>query len=1132
MSSETRRRFTNSRKWNTGSRALALGLSAAASVAILALLALPTLGASQLGEAYRLGPADQAGYAPQLAVHADGRSVAVWQSWTNNRSDLWYDQYSPWIGWSGPQLLETSDLGSAHGARVAIDTGGYAAVIWIQWDGSQYTPFAARMPLGGAWSGPMPLSATGVGNATAADIVAAADGSLMAVWSQSTSLGVEMFASRHVPASGWGSAELIGASGPVYGSPRCAADGNSNVTVVWDRPNGTGSIVVAARFNLTAGWHAPVDVQSTTALASKPQIASDRGGNVSLVWMPVVSGGGRTEVWTAEFSDQGGWASPHALQTNVWGGGGLALAVTTDGMFIAAWEEQGGQGSSIWTSATNASGAWSSATQFESLPGGGIEPAIGIGEGGNATIAWIQHNASIFHVWARVFVEGLGWGGPALLKAGGAYYSTGLAVGEDDRGNATAVWAQMSNTTVGIWTNRFSLRHVDFGFDSSPAGAVVEVEGVSSATPFAFHCLETFGYSVNVTTPQRNNDTRFLFVNWSNSTLNDGTFECEANATAAAMFSVENLVVVDSLPSGLSLGLQGENLSTPAFSWVSAGSAIEVSAPPTQEAYPVRWAFAAWSDGGAPVHWVNVTAPTRLIAAYEAAEYAVAVNASFAGLAVVFDGASVSTPQIVWAGANSTHSLSVPTPQYVAADRRFVFAGWSDGSPVNRFDVVDRPMAIEAEFVEEDLILLSTSPSGLRVSWDGVLSATPTGRWGENNTVHLLDVPPGEQFDTAEVVTYGFAHWSDGKPRSHAAAIEGPGAWSAQFVEASFLVTLSTDPPGLQVSVNGTPMVGPALFFWPAHTSIQVTIEPYQIVGRLRYAFSHWREGGLANLTISVDVPVSRLAAFSYEIGVWLNASSPAASLVVDARTVQAPYSAWWTPGSIHSVGVTSKQAAGQGARIVWLAWSDGGAREHQVTVVDPVVITASFGTEYELVVSSEYDGVACDAAGCWYADGAMAALQVQTPLPISQGVRAVFKGWGGAASGNATPATIEVSSAETVTALWRLEYLLTLESAYGETIGGGWYPAGANASPSVFPGEVTSAGVSYRFVGWSLPGAVPTTVSTVRMDAPLHLVATWQESPSTFASDSSSQWWLVGPAVVAVGSVGALWLWKRKAAG
>lgn len=85
----------------------------------------------------------------------------------------------------------------------------------------------------------------------------------------------------------------ISAPGEEAGNPHVVLDSEGNATVVWDRWNGTETVVESAYRPAGKEWQAPVDLSELNPEgevvlgahnARSPQIAVDRNGNVSVLW--------------------------------------------------------------------------------------------------------------------------------------------------------------------------------------------------------------------------------------------------------------------------------------------------------------------------------------------------------------------------------------------------------------------------------------------------------------------------------------------------------------------------------------------------------------------------------------------------------------------------------------------------------------------------------------------------------------------------------------------------------------------------------------------------------------------------------------------------------------------------------
>ena len=186
--------------------------------------------------------------------------------------------------------------------------------------------------------------------------------------------------------------------------------------------------------------------------------------------------------------------------------------------------------------------------------------------------------------------------------------------------------------------------------------------------------------------------------------------------------------------------------------------------------------------------------------------------------------------------------------------------------------------------------------------------------------------------------------------------------------------------------------------------------------------------------------------------------------------TVVSPYGepqgeGWYDAGTIAHWSVTSPYLGGIGIRYVTSPTSG------DVLMDSPKTVTVTWTTQYYLTVDSLYG----DPAGAgWYDAGVTASWSVTSPYPGAAGVQYVTS----PASG-----TVVMDSPKTVTLPWATQYYLTIDSAYGDPVGAGWYDAGATANWSVTP-YVWGAETRYL--------ATPPTSGSILMDSPKTVTVTW----------------------------------------
>ncbi len=111
-----------------------------------------------------------------------------------------------------------------------------------------------------------------------------------------------------------------------------------------------------------------------------------------------------------------------------------------------------------------------------------------------------------------------------------------------------------------------------------------------------------------------------------------------------------------------------------------------------------------------------------------------------------------------------------------------------------------------------------------------------------------------------------------------------------------------------------------------------------------------------------------------------------------------------------------------------------------------------------------------------------------------SAGVRAGFDRWSDGSRQYA--GKMWVKNDTVLTAWYKTQYGLTINSAYGEPWGAGWYDAGSTAnigvSQSVTHETLGFFGVVHRFLGWTGNVSETTPEASVRMDGPKTVTARW----------------------------------------
>ncbi len=212
---------------------------------------------------------------------------------------------------------------------------------------------------------------------------------------------------------------------------------------------------------------------------------------------------------------------------------------------------------------------------------------------------------------------------------------------------------------------------------------------------------------------------------------------------------------------------------------------------------------------------------------------------------------------------------------------------------------------------------------------------------------------------------------------------------------------------------------------------------------------------------------------------------SVAGTIIIDNETYSVmPFEFNGVPGSVHQLEIFPLYSGAE-VRYVFTSWDDGDTSVLR-TISQGGIYTALFDTQYHLTVVSDYGE---PSGGGWYDSGAAAAFSITLiEEPTS---RHTFQGWSGDFTGATETATVTMDSPKTVTAEWRTEYLLSIESAYGDPVGEGWYESGSMAT---IPIPATEGMIIRQvFTGWSGDFAGAAQTVTVPMNSPKVITANWK---------------------------------------
>jgi hypothetical protein len=217
--------------------------------------------------------------------------------------------------------------------------------------------------------------------------------------------------------------------------------------------------------------------------------------------------------------------------------------------------------------------------------------------------------------------------------------------------------------------------------------------------------------------------------------------------------------------------------------------------------------------------------------------------------------------------------------------------------------------------------------------------------------------------------------------------------------------------------------------------------------------------------------------------------------VTVDANGGSVSGEGWYDEASTASiVANTPCNEVQQKSRKVFTQWAGGSTSDVatiSITVDNPYSFTANWKSQYYLSVNSNHGST---LGSGWYDANSLATFSIQSTSEIGNDTRKYFTGWSGDANTIQSSSTITMDSSKSVSAMWRVQYLLNVVSSYGDPTGQDWYDSGTAASISVNSIVDSGNGTRRVFIAWI--GEVSTTTSpatSVTVDKPKTVVVQWK---------------------------------------
>jgi len=382
---------------------------------------------------------------PTLALDSAGNATTVWQEYRGGKL-VWESAVQRAGGpWSTPSRL-SDGLKDAYELQIAVDPLGNETVVWVRRVGRSWVVQGASRPVGGTWSAPVALSASGAGSPL---VVAGPEGTVTAAWLLEREEGrrsVVQSATRPVGGN-WSAPVSLSPPKKAARSPQIVLDPQGGATAVWEDEY-SGAVESTTRSS--AGfWSPPVSLTAAGVRANWPQVAVDPQGNATAIWAGRTSAGRRAQIHriqTATRPAGGNWSAP--VDVSVAGRRFVQdpqIAVSPQGETTAIWQRSDGDNLVVQGASRPLGGVWSRPADITTGEGrGGQHQRLVVDSWGNATAIWegfdTRRSGPEFALEGAKHRPGGAWSRPVNISG----WRSGVGepqLAVDQQGRSTAIWA-------------------------------------------------------------------------------------------------------------------------------------------------------------------------------------------------------------------------------------------------------------------------------------------------------------------------------------------------------------------------------------------------------------------------------------------------------------------------------------------------------------------------------------------------------------------------------------------------------------------------------------------------------------------------------------------------------------------
>jgi len=346
---------------------------------------------------------------PQLAVDGNGVVTAVWaRGRATTGFSVWSNRYSGATGWGEPERLDAAlPAGTSAIVDVAANAAGDVFAVWSQDEtgsGSKHI-YARQYSPGTGWGAVAPVEDS-ADNVFSPAVVVDSDGRAIVTWVESNATTWSVWVNRYSPIGGWEEPQQLSGPQPVVvGRAELVFDSTGTATAVWYETT-VGAVrdstMWASRHSPASGWSSPQVIDgNTSAQPGAYQIDVDAAGNVSVVW-PEIGEDDQYSIWFNRYTQSEGWGDADTLASSSDRLSSARLAVDSEGSATAVYGRTVGIYTSLWSTTSEAGGPWGPDELVETDDiEDALNPRLSVGLDGVVTAVFTQYDGTHVSLFAN-----------------------------------------------------------------------------------------------------------------------------------------------------------------------------------------------------------------------------------------------------------------------------------------------------------------------------------------------------------------------------------------------------------------------------------------------------------------------------------------------------------------------------------------------------------------------------------------------------------------------------------------------------------------------------------------------------------------------------------------------------------